>query len=652
MRAFLLKSIILILALTAFTVSGCSPRLATPLNQNPDRLTAACDSIRKLVASSAEMTRAASGLEGLFSSRVDNEKVPFISGEIRRILSNPLDFNHFISDIAFTPRHAASPGGIETGILPIMAHFMKVMGNSDLSLFRSPGNLEHIDLTAYADLIASIVERAEGHIRNAFSGLSEDEYKTLLTSSLAFVRNFISPGLLNAEDLTRFISIASKVDRDEINEAFMSLAWLFSVEHIGILRYLSSRADSFGSVEKEGRSLGGEILLSRQSSSGLILIGGPGSNIYMEDAAVIIDLGGDDTYLNNSGSSVYESRGAEISRMTSSVSIVIDVKGNDSYLSTRTGSMGSGIMGVGVLMDIEGEDIYSGSILSQGSGFLGIGCLVDLRGNDLYSAQEISQGAALFGSGALLDERGDDKYSGAKYIQGFGGPGGRGLMLDISGNDLYRAGVKYGSTYGTPGVYHTVAQGAGWGWRGKAGGGVGILQDITGDDIYIAGNFSQGTGYYLGLGVLMDEEGDDRYVGSRYCQGSAAHLAAGIILDRKGSDSYNARIAASQGGAWDLAFACALDLEGDDKYEGGDLAMGAAAQNAMGLFYDGYGKDRYSANPIGFGYGGDLTYEGGRQAANIGIFLDTGGCMDLYGLKDLANDLRQKRGEKGIFVDE
>jgi len=651
MRAFRLKPIIFILALMACQLSGCLP-LQMPLHQDPDRLTAACDSLRKLVTSSTETASAALGLETLFRSKVDTEDVPCISGEIRRILSNPLDISRFISDMVFTPRDPLWPGGIEPGMLPIMTRFMKVVSHNNLSLFHSPKNFDHIDLTAYADLIASILEEAGGHIRNAFSGLSEDEYKTLLTYSLAFLSNFISPGLLKDEDLTRFIRIASKVDSNEIREAFMSLAWLFSVEHIGILRYLSSRADSFESVQKKGRSLGGEILLSRQSRSGLIVIGGPGSNVYTKDTAVIIDLGGDDTYLNNSGSPVYEGNGLEISRMTPSASIVIDVKGNDSYMSTRTGSMGSGIMGVGILMDIEGEDTYSGSILSQGSGFLGIGCLIDLQGNDLYSAQEISQGAALFGNGVLLDGRGDDKYSGAKYIQGFGGPGGRGLLLDISGNDLYTAGVKYGSTYGTPGVYHTVAQGAAWGLRGKAAGGVGILHDTAGDDIYIAGNFSQGTGYYLGLGVLMDDAGNDRYVGSRYCQGSAAHLAAGIILDRKGSDSYTARIAASQGGAWDMAFACALDFEGDDVYEGGDLAMGAAAQNAIGFFYDGYGKDRYTASSMGFGYGGDLTYEGGRQASNLGIFLDTGGCSDLYGIKDLANNLRLQRGEKGIFVDE
>jgi hypothetical protein len=598
------------------------------------------------------MTGVVSDLEGLFRSRLDNERVPFISGEIRRILSNPLDINPLISDLALTSTGAELPGNIEGSLLTIIAQFLKTAGHHDFSSAYTPGTLPHIDPKTYPDLIISIVEEAGVHIRNAFSGLSEDEYGTLVRYSLGFARDFISPGPIGDDAFTRFIRLAARVNRDEIAEAFMRLAWLFSLEHIGILGEFSSMANDYERVESDNRFFSGEILLLRQSSAGLLVIGGPGPNVYTEDAAIIIDLGGDDTYMNNAGSPVYESRGSEIRRITSPVSVVIDLKGNDTYMSTRTGSMGSGIMGAGVLMDLEGDDIYSGSILSQGSGFLGIGCLIDLQGKDLYSAEEISQGAAIFGTGIMIDGKGDDKYSGAKYIQGFGGPGGRGILLDISGNDLYRAGVKYGSTYGTPGVYHTVAQGAGWGLRGKAAGGVGIMHDSAGNDIYIAGNFSQGTGYYLGLGILMDDAGNDRYIGSRYCQGSAAHLASGLILDRKGSDTYSARIAASQGGAWDLSFACALDLEGDDEYEGGDLALGAGAQNAIGLFYDGYGKDRYSANPMGMGFGGDLTYEGGRQASNVGVFLDTGGCNDLYGVKGLSNDLRIKRGEKGIFVDE
>ncbi len=652
MGACPLRPLIFILAMMASAHYGCSSMIAESSHEDPDKFAVACDSIGNLISSCTETRLAFSDLEKLFESRLDKETVPFISSEIRQILSKPLDIRALISSTTFTEAGVEFPAGIEGRLSSIIAQFMKTHYHCNFFSGFPPQAEQSLDLITYLDLIISIMEEAGVHIENAFSALSKGERGYIAASSLSFLHDFTSADRIGDDAFTSFVSLASRVNLIEMAKAFKSLGWLFSREHITLLKALSSKAHDYRKEESKDRFFRGEILLMKQSSIGLMVIGGFGSNVYLEDAAVIIDLGGDDTYLNNAGSSPYERKGSGIGRITSPVSIIIDVEGNDSYLSTRHGSMGSGFMGIGVLMDLDGDDFYSGSILSQGSGFLGIGSLIDLKGNDLYSAQEISQGAGLFGGGILIDGTGDDKYSGAKYIQGFGGPGGRGILLDVSGNDLYRAGVKYASTYGTSEVYHTVAQGAGWGLRGKAAGGVGILQDKAGNDIYIAGNFSQGTGYYLGLGVLMDDAGNDRYIGSRYCQGSAAHLAAGIILDRKGSDSYSARIAASQGGAWDLSFACALDLEGDDKYQAGDLALGAGAQNGIGLFYDGYGKDHYRANPMGLGYGGDLTYEEGRQAANIGIFLDTGGCNDIYDIKDLADNLRLKRGEQGIFVDE
>ena len=229
---------------------------------------------------------------------------------------------------------------------------------------------------------------------------------------------------------------------------------------------------------------------------------------------------------------------------------------------------------------------------------------------------------------------------------------GFGELFDARGNDRYRAEGKYGSGYGMKGIYKGCSQGVGWGFRNHAAGGIGIVHDSAGDDVYEAGNFSQGTGYYLGLGVLRDDSGHDVYRGSRYCQGSAAHQAAGVLLDFDGNDAYSGKIAANQGAAWDLSAACLVDYAGNDRYKAGDLSLGAGAQNGMGMFFDGNGDDRYDSPKSSLGFSGDLSYGDGRNAGNMGIFLDVGNGKDFYTVGDRKEGRFLVQGNMGIFLDE
>jgi hypothetical protein len=332
--------------------------------------------------------------------------------------------------------------------------------------------------------------------------------------------------------------------------------------------------------------------------------------------------------------------------------VIIDLEGNDRYLGNRFASVAAGFLGLGLILDLAGNDFYSGDQLTEGSGFLGVGYLVDLAGDDNYICQEMGQGAAVFGAGLLLDMNGDDLYSGAKFAQGFGGPQGVGRLIDVHGNDHYVIGGKKGSSYGNFGIYQGNGQGVGWGFRGLAGGGLGILHDLMGDDIYEAGNFAQGTGYYFGLGLLRDDQGDDKYYGSRYCQGAAAHAAAGILIDHAGNDLYSGEIAANQGAAWDVSVAGLFDYSGNDIYLGKDLSLGAGAQNGLGIFFDGNGDDLYLADvKKAVGLSGVLTYDDGRNAANLGIFVDNGEGNDFYLGQSRQNNDLIVRGEVGIFLD-
>ena len=83
------------------------------------------------------------------------------------------------------------------------------------------------------------------------------------------------------------------------------------------------------------------------------------------------------------------------------ISLVIDCAGNDAYESTHDGAQGFGLLGVGVLVDVAGDDTYLGQRWAQGAGFLGLGILIDDGGSDRYRSEGLSQGTALFGAAAL-----------------------------------------------------------------------------------------------------------------------------------------------------------------------------------------------------------------------------------------------------------
>ncbi|OQY46815.1 MAG: hypothetical protein B6240_06750, partial [Desulfobacteraceae bacterium 4572_87] len=119
-----------------------------------------------------------------------------------------------------------------------------------------------------------------------------------------------------------------------------------------------------------------------------------------------------------------------------------------------------------------------------------------------------------------------------------------------------------------------------------------------------------------------------------------------------GNDVYSGRIAANQGAAWDLSVACLVDYAGNDRYKAGDFSLGAGAQNGMGMFFDGEGCDRYESPARSLGFSGDLSYGGGRNAGNMGVFLDTGGGRDFFAVKDRKNNTFCVQGNMEIFLDE
>ena len=602
-------------------------------------------------------------LKAVLTAHGNPETIPFVLPAITSALSNPLalpvlaqrltDQGNGLMSNKHSKMEGVRPEAVLVAFLSKAARIFSLALDPETHMEFSPfGSDAGLPIETLMDRMAATINSADSFVKKAFSDVSSEEKARLLKIFPRALDNFLKNGNLSDRDVHLITGAARKMHMEHLLRGFSVLSNLLSDDFLNTIRLAVSNAPSVALDHKKYPGLKGRFLMIRETPVGLMLIGDKGPNVYGTNAALIIDLGGDDLYMNNAGASIHEIQEQEVSGIPYTTAVVIDFEGDDRYITPGFAAVASGFFGLGVLLDMAGNDVYGGSRLSLGASFFGVGCLMDLSGNDTYVSSEGGQGCAFFGAACLFDGKGDDLYSGAKYVQGVGGPMGFGQLIDVTGKDHYRAGWKYGSSYGTKGIYQACSQGVGWGFRKNAAGGIGILSDSAGDDTYEAGNFSQGTGYYLGLGVLRDDGGHDIYRGSRYCQGAAAHQAAGALLDMSGNDIYSGKIAANQGAAWDLSVACLVDYAGDDNYEAGDLSLGAGAQNAVGLFFDGEGDDRYVSPAGSLGFSGDLSYGDGRNAGNMGIFLDVGGGNDFFTVKGRKNDTFLMKGNLGIFLDE
>ncbi len=480
----------------------------------------------------------------------------------------------------------------------------------------------------YLDAFERLFEEASLHWRRAIEGLAPDEIEFLRDHLAA-----LGQALIEAPHL--------QSDRDEARLA-RNIRWLRLSTQVKIEGILAA-GRTLASVRVEGlreawtaEGRAAEDVVGRGTAFGPMVIAGPGSHRFRRDAALIIDLGGDDTYLNNAGGS-----------RDMPFSVVIDLGGNDAYESTSNVAQGCGMLGVGILRDLGGgDDSYAAQQWAQGATALGFGLLQDDGGADRYRAQEFAQGCALIGVATLSEGGGADRYHASRFAQGLGLPGGIGSLRDTGGDDEYYCKGRYRTSFGDEGIFEGWGQGCGAGIRGAASGGVGLLVDGGGRDRYEAGNFSQGAGYYFGWGILLDENGDDRYVGSRYTQGAAAHAAAGYLEDRDGADVYEVRHGGSQGAAWDQSVAALVDRGGgDDTYRGGQfLSQGAAAQSAMAWLYDHGGADSYDRPP---GRAGSNEY---HDRPSLALFIDAGGGRDRYP-ENHPNDAILRFNGIGFFAD-
>ena len=98
--------------------------------------------------------------------------------------------------------------------------------------------------------------------------------------------------------------------------------------------------------------------------------------------------------------------------------------------------------GLGLVIDLAGNDRYHSSNFSQGAGyFFGAGLKFDLAGNDDHDAARYGQAAgAHYGLGLFIDVQGDDHYASTGPWYNGGAAWDRSIMLCIDtgqGNDVY-----------------------------------------------------------------------------------------------------------------------------------------------------------------------------------------------------------------------
>ncbi len=396
---------------------------------------------------------------------------------------------------------------------------------------------------------------------------------------------------------------------------------------------------------------GDVIATAGVSDESRVVLLGAGKTTVSGRAALVIDLGGDDTWR----------RAAVIDDASALVSVVIELNGNDVYSSESPGpAYAAG--GIALLVDVKGKERYTSGRLGQGASAYGFAALVDLEGDDRYEAHDYVQGFTFAGGAFLIDRGGDDVYQAWAYAQGAGCGNGFSACIDGGGSDRYVANGQWPDVYGDSGPesFHGASQGYCTGFRSsrsegpaeiELAGGIAALVDLgDGKDYYESGNFSQGGGYYFGFGLMYDGGGDDLNHGYRYSQGFGVHQACGIRWDAGGDDVYSTKCAANCGAGWDEGVGWLIDESGDDRYDVGGLALGGTANSAVAVLVDGGGSDRYGGGGGNDSQGGssDSSY---HQFQAIGALIDLGGGKDSYTRNQREDDCAMTGDWFGLFVD-
>ncbi len=450
------------------------------------------------------------------------------------------------------------------------------------------------------------------------------------------------------EKALRVYTLLTKMDMQPIHRAARSLAALADPKLLEALSHIPAQQ------VQPIQGVKGSITAVIETKAGKIIVGGTEANEYaldeMDGVCGVIDPGGNDTYIEGS---VGDKRPALV---------ILDLAGNDTYRGEKPGIQGGAILGLSLLVDVAGDDVYEAHDVAQGSCVGGAGILVDMAGNDKYRAYRRVQGQGVAGIGILADVAGNDDYRAAMLGQGVGGPLGFGLLADQAGADHYYAGGLYPGPYDDSPGYAGFSQGVGVGRRGTANGGIGVLLDGGGDDVYEADYFSTAGAYWFAAGFLRDFGGNDQRVGStrtafdglerkvgrflRYGCGFGCHYGVGMMFDDEGDDSTFADFG-GVGFAWDMSVAVIWDGKGNDHYDSPGHGVAGAYNNGFSAVLDGGGSDVYAGAPPAMAEAQSEYHREHPTAKSFTFLMDWQGA-DQYPDK-LENSHSYERGWAGGF---
>jgi len=324
------------------------------------------------------------------------------------------------------------------------------------------------------------------------------------------------------------------------------------LDHLGNDRY-STRAPG---ADPSSATLGYGILwdtegddhyLGRQQAQAAALFG----------AALLVDGG---------GSNVFVASGYAQAHAIGGLAVLHSSAGQDSFTAQTHAQGSAGPLGVALLLNPGGDDSYMlsntplvlaspqlpdrNASMGQGAGrgvrgdgldgrstAGGIGLLIDLAGDDHYSAQVFAQGVGYQqGLGLLVDDGGNDHFEAAWYGLGAAAHQGAGVLLKRgTGHDHYQ-------------ISHSTSLGAAHDLS------VAIFVDEGGNDHYALGDLGLGAAHANGTALFVDGGGDDSYqVSASACRalGGAyisqwgnvreSFLNLGLFMDLGGTDSYPAQ---------------------------------------------------------------------------------------------------------------
>jgi hypothetical protein len=535
---------------------------------------------------------------------------------------------------------------------------VKVLNIAALKMDLTPRKIHKLEPPTSPEQALDAIEQALAEAQSSYCAalapLSKSEIQELQVNLVPVLttQNQVGHTINDRGTGRRLCDLMEKMDRSAMLAAADALAPIADVRFLEQLKSLP--AD--GNVRVPGVT--GTVVSRIETPSGAIIIGGKGPNTYqldqMRDVAVVIDLGGGNTY--------YEGTVG----LDRPVLLVIDLGGNNTFHGVQPGIQGGAVLGVSMLLTLGDNNTYDAQDIAQGSALAGVGIQIDFGSHNRYRGIRRLQGQALGGVGILIGRGGHNDYHAALWAQGMGAPLGFGLLDNVKGNNHYYCGGMWRNSYypETPG-YEGWGQGVGGGLRQVADGGIGVILDGGGENTYEFDYLSHGGGYWCGLGFARDFGGNTKrlitrtnYYGGprayesfqRFGCGWGCHYAMGFLFDDSGDDVYEGTIMGT-GMAWDCSMGVLCDFAGNDHYMAtGGAVQGNGSQMGFGILFDYKGDDVYEGYGQGYANPSISYHHLPDCGGNFSFVVDYGG-KDKYGCGAENNSYTQRGDSGGFLID-